>query len=83
MDLYGVEAEAADFAGGGEHVGVGFAGEAEHDVGTDFEASAAAAVQGVEHGVVVVAAVHPVERAVVDGLHAVFDGDVGARREFV
>ena len=35
---------------------------------------------GVEHRVVMVAAVHPVERAVVHRLHAVFDGDVRACR---
>src|SRR5262245_4571910 len=60
-----------------------FAGEAEDDVATDFKAAAAAALDGIDGGVVMVASVHPVERAVVNGLEAVFDGNIDTACQFL
>ena len=51
-------------------------------MGTNFERPPAAAGHAIEKGIVVVAAVHPVERAVVDGLQAIFDGKIGATADF-
>ena len=76
VNLHRVDAEPAQLAGRGQHVVVRFAGQAEDHVGADFEAAPAAALDGVDHRVVMMAAVHPVERAVVHRLHAVLDGDV-------
>ena len=43
----------------------------------------AAARDRVNHGVVVVAAVHPIERAVVHRLHSVLDGQMSSLSDFV
>ena len=53
-----------------------FARQAQDDVGAQVEAAALAAPDGVDEGVEVMAAVHPVERAVVDALQAQFQADV-------
>ena len=44
VDLDRVDPQPGHFAGGGHHVVVRFAGQAQHDVGTDLEAAAAAAL---------------------------------------
>ncbi len=46
----------------------------------DFETAVSAALYGVEKGIVMMAAVHPIERTVVDGLQAVFDGEISSLR---
>lgn len=82
VNLNGVEAKSADLARRCQHVVMQFARQAQDHMRTNFEPTAAAALDRVDHGVVMVAAVHPVERAVVHCLHAVFDGEIRAPSEF-
>jgi len=82
VNLHRVDVHPGEFPRGGEHVGVGFSRQAKHDVGADFKAATTAALDRVEERIVVMPAIHPIERAIVHGLHAVLDGDIGAGSDF-
>ena len=47
--------------------------QTEDDVGANFEAADAASLHRVEHRIVVMPTVHPIERSIVNCLHSVFD----------
>jgi len=83
VDFDRVELEAGQFAGGREHVGVRLAREAEDHVAADFKTAAPAAVDCVQRSAVMMTAIHPVERTVVDRLNAIFDGQIRAAGEFL
>ena len=76
VDLDRLDGQAGQGVGRRHHVVVRLARQIQDDVGAQVQAAALAAAHGVEEGVVVMAAVHPVERAVVDALQAQLQADV-------
>ena len=76
VNLYRVEPQPSHFPSRGQHVVVRLAGQTENHMGADLESAASAASHRVEKCVVMVAAIHPVQRAVVDRLHAIFDREI-------
>src|SRR5688572_704107 len=83
VNLHRVEIQSSYLAGGRQHVVMRFARQAEDYMPADFKAPAAAALDGVDRRIMMVTAVHPVERPVVDGLDAVFEGEVSVTRQFL
>ena len=76
VDFDGIELEPGHFLGRGEHVCARFARQPKNCMGTDFESASATSLNRVDRHVVMMTAVHPIERAVVHRLHSVFDRNI-------
>ncbi len=76
VNLHRIDAELAQFAGCRQHVVMRFARQPQNRVCADFETAPAASRYGIDHRIVMMPAVHPIERAVVHRLHAVLDGKI-------
>ena len=78
VELDPVEAEARHLLGGGEDLGVTFAGEAEDEMGADPQAALPRPCQSVKEAAIIVTAPQSLQGGVVARLHAYFQPEIGA-----